>query len=72
MLGLSVGLFLEQLVPMDIWEDDNPSTLEKLDLLNCLSDLLSPKGGKKSMCDQLDPPLVRNLSVIFFGSFPRG
>jgi hypothetical protein len=57
MLSLGVGLFVEQLLPME----ENPTPLEKFEALECLSALLFPNQGT-SLCGKLDPPSVRNLS----------
>ena len=59
MLGLSAGLFLEQLLPMHA--EDAPSTIERLEALDCLSLTLFPDGGR-SLCERLDVQTVRTLS----------
>eukprot|EP00980_Cylindrotheca_fusiformis_P004458 scaffold953_cov141-Cylindrotheca_fusiformis.AAC.2 len=58
MLGLSSGLFIEQLVPME--GEEPSSTLDKLEAVECLSDLLFPRDNE-SVCSMLDIPTLRNL-----------
>lgn len=65
MLGCSLGLFLEQLVPPS--DEESPGALEKLEALECLSGLLFPTrnsgGGSTSECGNLEPELVGKLST---------
>jgi hypothetical protein len=67
MLGCSTQLFLEQLLPTQPDEDMPPSSLEKLEALDCLSTLLFPgKSGdsasSSSECKHLSVNEVRSLS----------
>lgn len=75
MLGCSINLFLEQLLPGQS-EEENPSTLEKLEGLECISNLIFPtakeKGSKQieggmwtgSECKNLTFEEIRNLSTV--------
>lgn len=58
MLSLSAGLFIEQLVPME--GEEPSSTLDKVEAVECLSNLLFPR-DRQSVCDMLDIPTLRNL-----------
>ncbi|KAL3913726.1 MAG: hypothetical protein SGILL_006374, partial [Bacillariaceae sp.] len=68
MLGCSAQLFMEQLLPMQPDEDLPPSSLEKLEALECLSTLLFPgkNGGESGLsssdCKHLTISEVRSLS----------
>ncbi len=72
MLGCSFNLFLEQLLPGQA-EEESPSTLEKLECLECISKLMFPAsqmGGKQpdqtllaSECVNLSFEEIRNLST---------
>ena len=74
MLGCSFSLFLEQLLPGQS-DEENPSTLEKLEGLECISNLIFPavqeKNSKQidegmlmeSECTNLTFEEVRNLST---------
>uniref|UniRef100_A0A7S4EFF4 MMS19 nucleotide excision repair protein n=1 Tax=Pseudo-nitzschia australis TaxID=44445 RepID=A0A7S4EFF4_9STRA len=71
MLGCSLNLFLEQLLPGQA-EEENPSTLEKLESLECISNLLFPTQKKKdhkqsdameSECVNISFDKARNLST---------
>ena len=74
MLGCSFSLFLEQLLPGQS-DEENPSTLEKLEGLECISNLIFPAVQEKdskqieegmsmeSVCTNLTFEEVRNLST---------
>lgn len=59
MMTLSVDLFLETLLPAP--EDDNPGPLDKLEALECLSSLLFPEPGSRTI-DQMETRIVTSLS----------
>ena len=60
MLGCSFSLFLEQLLPGQP-EEESPTTLEKLEGLECISNLIFPT-SMDSECRNLDFAELRNLS----------
>jgi len=67
MLGCSFNLFLEQLLPGQTGEE-SPSTLEKLECLECISKLMFPtsEAGQpmlESECTNLSFEEIRNLST---------
>lgn len=57
MINLTVGIFLEQLGPVD---GEEPSTLDKLEGIECLSNLLFPEDGT-AMLDLLDVETLKSL-----------
>jgi hypothetical protein len=63
MLGLSVGLYVEQMVPME--GEESSSTVERQEALDCLAELLFPnnESESESLCNLLDVPGTRNLYV---------
>lgn len=59
MIDLTIGLFLEQLVPME--GEEPPSTLDKLEASECLLHLLFSDTGTSGMVQLLNAGTLRNL-----------
>lgn len=74
MLGCSINLFLEQLLPGQV-DEENPTMLEKLECMECISSLLFPDdlkerndGNIENECVNLTFDEVRNLSMALIAT----
>mmetsp|Transcript_17018 Transcript_17018/g.19065 ORF Transcript_17018/g.19065 Transcript_17018/m.19065 type:complete len:991 (-) Transcript_17018:2749-5721(-) len=74
MLGCSINLFLEQLLPGQA-DEENPTALEKLECMECISSLLFPDdqkerndGNMENECVNLTFDEVRNLSMALIAT----
>lgn len=68
MLGCSINLFLDQLLPGQA-DEENISTLEKLECMECISSLLFPEDQKETNeCVNLTIDEARNLSTALIAT----
>jgi hypothetical protein len=68
MLGCSINLFLDQLLPGQA-DEENISTLEKLECMECISSLLFPQDQKETNeCVNLTIDEARNLSTALIAT----